>query len=381
MPDINLQDKTVTPQQNAQVVVADAEFAGLNKVTVEAIPTAEQAIPAIEVDDSGLITASVIQDAGYVLAGTISVTEQLPVQEAQTIMPGATDKTIEAGKYLTGIQTIKGDVNLIADNIAKDIAIFGVVGTHQGGEDVSAELTEQDDIIALMQEAIATKSAAGVAEPFAVIGVTYPEGSTCTCTDGVEEFTAKDTSGQAIFVIPYVGTWIITATDDTNTSSETVEITSEGQSVNVELDYVYYLFKEGDLTKNKMVYRQANANSTTVTIDNDYIQVTRHNTTQGEVQFYSEEKHDLSKYSTLYFDVSIQNVYVYNNNTTRCGIFSTPPINNAEPGTSVAVTQINSNDSRKTYSVDLSRISASSWPLYVGFGGSFSGKIYNIWAK
>jgi hypothetical protein len=136
MPEMSLQDKTVTPQQNAQVVVADAEFTGLNKVTVEAMPMAEQAIPAIEVDDSGLITASVIQDAGYVSAGTISITEQLPVQETQTIMPGTTDTIIASGKYLVGNQTIKGDANLVPENIAKDVVIFGITGTLQGDEDI-----------------------------------------------------------------------------------------------------------------------------------------------------------------------------------------------------------------------------------------------------
>lgn len=136
MPDVNLQDKVVTPQQEAQTITADAEFTGLNKVTVEAMPMAEQAIPAIEVNDSGLITASVIQDAGYVLAGTISVTEQLPAQETQTIVPGTTDTIIAAGKYLVGNQTIKGDANLVPENIAKDVVIFGITGTLQGDEDI-----------------------------------------------------------------------------------------------------------------------------------------------------------------------------------------------------------------------------------------------------
>lgn len=53
-------------------------------------------------------------------------------QAAQTITPKTTDQTIAAGKYLSGIQTIKGDSNLIAGNIKKGVSIFGVAGSYDG---------------------------------------------------------------------------------------------------------------------------------------------------------------------------------------------------------------------------------------------------------
>ena len=85
----------------------------------------------------------------------------------------------------------------------------------------------------------------GGAKAFAVISVTYPEGSTCTCSDGIKTLKLKDTSGQGFFLIPYAGTWIVTATDGTNTKSESVEITSEGQSESVVLNYQLVLFDNG----------------------------------------------------------------------------------------------------------------------------------------
>lgn len=108
--------------------------------------------PTISVSSTGLITASVSGSqsvtpsvsAGYVssgTAGTVSVsgsnTSQLTTQAAQTITPTTTDQTIASGKYLTGTQTIKGDANLVAANIADGVTIFGVTGTHQGGGGVS----------------------------------------------------------------------------------------------------------------------------------------------------------------------------------------------------------------------------------------------------
>lgn len=54
---------------------------------------------------------------------------------AASYTPGTTDQTINAGQYLSGAQTIKGDANLVPANIAKDVTIFGVKGEHEGGGD------------------------------------------------------------------------------------------------------------------------------------------------------------------------------------------------------------------------------------------------------
>lgn len=126
--------------------------------------------PSISVSSSGLITASVsgtqsvtpTVTAGYVSSGTAgtitvsgSATKQLTVQAAQTITPGTSNKTIASGRYLTGTQTIKGDANLVAGNIKSGVSIFGVTGTYAGSsEDLSAELTEQANLIAQQQTLI-----------------------------------------------------------------------------------------------------------------------------------------------------------------------------------------------------------------------------------
>lgn len=80
---------------------------------------------------------------------------------------------------------------------------------------------------------------------FAAIGVTYPAGSTVTCTNGTKTLTAKNTSGQWVFAIPEIGTWTVTATDGTNTKSQSVSITSEGQFESVELRYALVIIENG----------------------------------------------------------------------------------------------------------------------------------------
>ena len=73
---------------------------------------------------------------GSTIIGSISS------KAAQIYTPTTTNQTIASGQYLSGAQTIAGDSNLVAENIAKDVTIFGITGTHQGGIDV-------DDIIVI----------------------------------------------------------------------------------------------------------------------------------------------------------------------------------------------------------------------------------------
>lgn len=65
------------------------------------------------------------------------------------------------------------------------------------------------------------------------INITYPAGAVCVCSDGITNFTAPDTSGKWTVTVPRIGTWRIEATKDTNSDVETVEITEDGQTVDV----------------------------------------------------------------------------------------------------------------------------------------------------
>lgn len=155
-PQPTLQSKTVSPSTSQQTVSPDSGYDGLSSVTVNAMPSGSASTPAttitanptISVSNSGLITASVsgsqsvtpTVSAGYVSSGTSgtvtvsgSNTSQLTTQAAQTITPTTSDQTIASGKYLTGAQTIKGDANLVAGNIKKDVVLFGVTGTLESG--------------------------------------------------------------------------------------------------------------------------------------------------------------------------------------------------------------------------------------------------------
>lgn len=97
-------------------------------------PRVEVATPMIDVSAGGLITAKTEQEKGYVTGGTKSATQQLTTQGAKTVTPGTTAQTaVASGRYTTGAVQVAGDANLVPENIAEGVSIFGVDGTHSGG--------------------------------------------------------------------------------------------------------------------------------------------------------------------------------------------------------------------------------------------------------
>lgn len=111
--EISLQSKTVTPSESSQTVTPDNGYGGLSQVTVDGISTT------------------------YIGSG-------ITQKSASTYTPTTSDQTITGGQYLSGDQIIKGDVNLIAENIKSGVSIFNILGTLEtgsGGSSSGSELT------------------------------------------------------------------------------------------------------------------------------------------------------------------------------------------------------------------------------------------------
>lgn len=149
--------QTITPGKTSQTVPADRYLTGVQTIAGDNNLSAEnikngvsifgvsgkytgdavevtQPKPTVSVNSSnGLVTAKYTPVAGLVKdTAEKSGTLQLTAQAAQTITPGTSNKTIAAGRYLTGTQTIKGDSNLVAGNIKKGVSVFGVAGSYEG---------------------------------------------------------------------------------------------------------------------------------------------------------------------------------------------------------------------------------------------------------
>ena len=86
------------------------------------------------------ITGDATATAANILSGKTAyvkgkkLTGTIPSKAAQTYTPGTASQIIAAGQYLEGDQTIQGDPNLVAENIASGKSIFGIVGNAPGSE-------------------------------------------------------------------------------------------------------------------------------------------------------------------------------------------------------------------------------------------------------
>ena len=222
---------------NSKLALADAQaadvrsgkkfYSGDKQIKTGTLADVTQATPTITVDAAGKITASATQAAGVVAAGTKSATKQLTVQAAKTVTPSTSAQTAAAkGVFTTGIIT--------------------------------------------------------VAAVYAVIGVTYPAGSTCTCTNGSKTLTAKDTSGKALFVIPYAGTWTVKAVNGSKSKSKAVSITAEGQVEVVTLIFETILWEAG-ADQNIPITGGFDLNSSSyVTVGNSTVTIIGNRTYYGE---------------------------------------------------------------------------------------------------
>lgn len=128
VPDLSNPGAAGDLRSGKQLVGADGS------IVTGTLPEVKQATPTISVSSGGLITASATQSGGIVEGGSNSATQQLPTQGAKTVTPTTSEQTVVAsGRYTTGDVKVAGDANLVPENIAEGVSIFGVNGTHSGG--------------------------------------------------------------------------------------------------------------------------------------------------------------------------------------------------------------------------------------------------------
>ncbi len=145
----------------------------------------------------------------------------------------------------------------------------------------------------------------------ATINITYPANSNCVVTNSGGQTVASDTnstSSEKTFTatVNATGTYTVTATatdGSGNIKSESVEITSEGQSVNVALLYRYEYYMHGveKIPLEAILDREGNYGSVTENATSVRIDSGGYNVAVG---YISSNSVDLSKVHTLYCKIT-----------------------------------------------------------------------------
>ena len=200
-PNLQTKTKTYTPTliQQTETILPDAGYDGLDEVqiTINAMATGTagtpEAVKGPVTSNSILVTPTVTNTAGYVPSGTlvgapatvlasdlvsgtksitsngtgidvtnyaevdVAVPAPSPTLQAKTnIVPTTSSQTITYDAGYDGLSSVEvnGDANLVAGNIKKNITIFSVTGTYEGGGGGSSSYT----LISTQEQAVSTTS-------------------------------------------------------------------------------------------------------------------------------------------------------------------------------------------------------------------------------
>lgn len=149
----------------------------------------------------------------------------------------------------------------------------------------------------------------------ATINVTYPAGSTCTCTfsyegETIKTYTAPDTSGSYTFTVSIAADWVVSCTNGTQTASKTVSITQDEQAETVELSYKDYLLNGETQTYAFTAHAQAvnkNAPSGEIgSVASDSNGTTLTGSWNGV--WATDKVIDLTEFDSLVFDVTVNSM-------------------------------------------------------------------------
>lgn len=204
-----------------------------------------------------------------------------------------------------------------------------------------------------MGEAFITRRGGGT--PYAVIGVTYPAGAVCTCTNGSLTLTAKDTGGRALFAIPEAGTWTVKAVKGSQTKSQTVSITAEGQVENVTLNYTLEVYNAGTFGSDRSGKKFSAGTRT------DYNSITQNANSlkwwcdaNTNNLFYISPNINPDGFSTL-------KIKITESNMNGAGQFGLAAGNTNANNDYVANVSFNSFTGAKTLSVDISKVKSAKY--------------------
>lgn len=107
----------------------------INQITYQNVPAVD--IPKtdggearfVDTSDATLVSGNQLLTGVSAYSDGVKISGTIPIKMAQRYVPSTTDQVIACGSYLNEDQTIAGDSNLVPQNIAGGVTIFGVQGS------------------------------------------------------------------------------------------------------------------------------------------------------------------------------------------------------------------------------------------------------------
>lgn len=210
----------------------------------------------------------------------------------------------------------------------------------------------------------------GSSSLYAVIAVTYPSGSICTCGGK----PAKDTSGYALFNVK-PGTYTVECHTSDNSKSKSTSVTvaesDKGKVKSVKLNYELYIFKSGSgMTSGYSAeFSTYTGTGTTSNSINNTAITWASNASYGGNMVISPNV-DLSGYNQLHVELDYTGQYD--------GSYVTFGVGNSTMGDNFNASKKDTyNTSRHTITIDISAITSK---LYIkSTSRQSAGRFYNIW--
>lgn len=259
-------------------------------------------------------------------------------------------------------------------------------GYHNGNGSVGIADAEQAKIIAEnIKSGVTILGVAGSAsgEIFSIIAVTYPAGSTCTCSDGTTTLTARDTSGKALFNVPIAGTWTVTARKEDGSKEKSIDvtITAAGQVELVTLDYLPYLYINGDectdltggwVSEAKGINSGGPTGLAPTVVRGSTLEISLNGPTVGGI-VRTNNKIDLTKYSSIKFNGEMVNPTDNHDGWLQICVWSN--IGTYYMDNRVASYIVRAHQTINDAAIDISSLSGS---FYVGFALFSAGQTMSI---
>lgn len=216
---------------------------------------------------------------------------------------------------------------------------------------------------------------------YAVIAVTYPSGSICTCGGK----PAKDTSGYALFNVK-AGKYTVECHTSDNKKSKSTSVTvaesDKGKCKSVTLSYETYYYNKGDKCTSVTGGWSKTGTGGSLTFNTASMTLVA-NSYQNVADASTTNKVGLTNIKTLYFSVKSATAYD-RQGYPRVGVAATNDPKSSDSSQWAVSKTLSASSAFQTVSIDVSSLTGSYYIVvggYQGDAGPATIEIQSIWGK